>query len=91
MDMRVSEVFRAYEVSKANPAPRTERISRAEEKKDMLALSNNARDYQNVRKALKGVPDIRNDKVELLKGKIDSNTYDVSAKDVAGKIMSNIK
>ena len=86
--MRISEVFKTYEISGVTQAARTERISRAEEKKDMVALSNTAKDYQSVRKALSGVPDIRNEKVNFIKSKIDTNTYDVKASDVANKILS---
>ena len=87
--MRVLDVLKTYEISGINQTARTGRISRAEEKKDMLALSNTAKDYQNVRKALSGVPDIRNEKVDFIKSKIDTDSYDVKASDVAHKIISN--
>lgn len=59
-------------------------------KKDVLSLSNNAKDFQSVLKALKDVPDVRNDKVNELAAKVDSGSYDVEGKDIVDKIMNNI-
>lgn len=59
-------------------------------KKDVLSISNTAKDYQTVIKALKGVPDIRQDKVNKLIEDYQSGNYDVSGKDIAERIVKSI-
>jgi len=41
-------------------------------KKDVVSISNQAKDFQTAMKALKEIPDIRKDKVEELARKIES-------------------
>lgn len=59
-------------------------------KTDIISISNQAKDYQTVMKALKDVPDIRKEKVEGLIEKFQSGTYDVKETDVADKILKSI-
>ncbi|MCX7746380.1 MAG: flagellar biosynthesis anti-sigma factor FlgM [Clostridia bacterium] len=57
-------------------------------KKDVVSISNQAKDFQTVMKALKEVPDIRTEKVRELSEKYDAGSYDPKDKDVADKIVS---
>jgi len=59
-------------------------------KKDVVSISNQAKDFQTAMKALKEIPDIRKDKVEELARKIESGTYKVSEEDIADKILKSI-
>jgi negative regulator of flagellin synthesis FlgM len=59
-------------------------------KKDVLSISNTAKDYQTVIKALKDVPDIRQDKINKLIEDYQSGSYDVSGKDIAERIVKSI-
>lgn len=88
--MVVSKASRLYGVYEAPAANAKQRSSRAEEKKDMVTLSTQAKDYQTVKRALSDIPDVRADKINALKAKIDNGTYDVQASDVADKIFSQL-
>jgi len=67
-----------------------ENSSGAVSKKDAISISNQAKDFQTVMKALKNVPDIREDKVNELADKYKTDSYDVSGRDVADKIIKSI-
>lgn len=69
---------------------RIENASGIVSKKDAISISNQAKDYQTVMKALKDVPDIRRDKVDELAGKYEKDGYDASGRDVADKIIKSI-
>lgn len=70
-----------------NKVNKTEGVSR---KKDVLSISNEAKDFQTVMKALKDVPDIRQDKVNEIAKKYRSGKYNIDSKDVADKIVKSI-
>ena len=59
-------------------------------KKDVLSISNEAKDYQTVYKALKDVPDIRQNKVAELSGRFETGSYNVTGKDVADKVINAV-
>ncbi len=59
-------------------------------KKDVLSISNEAKDFQTVYKALRDVPDIRESKVGDILGSIESGSYNVTGRDVAGKVVSTV-
>lgn len=59
-------------------------------KRDVLSISEEAKDFQTVRKALKDVPDIREEKVRDVLRSLESGSYNVSGCDVANKIISNV-
>ena len=90
MDMRISSVRNPYEVYQTQSANNVSRLSRAEEKKDIVALSGQAKDYQVASRALKEVPDVRQDRINEIQSKIESGTYNVSSKDIAAKLMGNL-
>lgn len=59
-------------------------------KKDMLSISNEAKDFQTVYKVLKDIPDIREAKVGDILGSMESGSYNVTGRDVAGKVISTV-
>lgn len=59
-------------------------------KKDIVSISSQAKDYQTVMKALRDVPDVRQDKVNELVDKYQSGNYDVNGKDIADKIIKSV-
>jgi len=90
MDMKISNLIRTHEIQRPNaPAP-SERMSRAEERTDMVTLSSQAKDFSAAKKALVNTPDIRADKVQSLKARIDSGTYNVTGMDVANKLFAQL-
>ena len=59
-------------------------VGAPEEKVD---LSTKARDVQSIKNALAGIPDIREEKVQELRARIEAGTYNVSGEKIAGKIV----
>lgn len=58
-------------------------------KKDVVSISNQAKDFQTVLKSLKDIPDVRNDKVQELSEKYKSGNYNVSGKSIADRIINS--
>ncbi|NLK27005.1 MAG: flagellar biosynthesis anti-sigma factor FlgM [Clostridiales bacterium] len=56
---------------------------------DKLEISQIGKDYQVAKQILKSVPDVRKDRVNEIKARIASGTYDVSAREVADKLVDN--
>ena len=71
-------------------AGRIGKIGSVASKKDVLSISNEAKDFQIVNKALKDVPDIRQSKVAELLGKFETDSYNVTGRDVADKVVNAI-
>lgn len=59
-------------------------------KKDELTISGAAKDFQTVMKALKDVPDVRQDKVSEIGSQMESGTYSVDSGDVSSKIIESL-
>jgi len=91
--MRISNqqmIVRTYEVQRPNKQESPERMSRAEERTDMVTLSSRAKDFSVAKKALDSAPDIRAEKVEGIKARIEAGTYNVTGMDVAEKLFAKI-
>lgn len=71
-------------------AGRIGKVGSVASKKDVLSISNEAKDFQTVNKALKDVPDIRQSKVAELLGKLESGGYKVSGRDMVDKVVNTI-
>lgn len=69
---------------------KTEKTDNVTGKKDVVSISNQAKDIQTAMKALKDIPDIRKDKVEKLTRKLETGTYGVTEEDIADKILKSI-
>lgn len=57
--------------------------------KDKLEISQMGKDYQVAKQAVSQTSDIREDKVNEIKARITSGTYDITAKDVASKLVDS--
>ena len=88
-NMRISGDFMKIigEYNKTNKVNNVGRTQSVQGKKDVMTLSNQAKDYQVARKAVYEAPDIRSDKVKELEQKYASGTYNVSSNDVAEKLL----
>lgn len=69
---------------------KVDKANNVEGKKDAVSISNKAKDFQTVMKALKDVPDIRQEKLNELADRYDSGNYDVSGNDIADKVLNSI-
>lgn len=84
----ISKIFKINSVGKKREVKETASIQGG---KDELTISQKAVDYAITAKALKiikAMPDIREEKVNAIKEKIDSGTYKVKGKDIAEKMLS---
>ena len=66
------------------------RTDRLAPKKDVVSISGQAKDFQSVMKALKNVPDIRQDKVDEIMRKYQAGNYTVDGRDVVEKAARTI-
>lgn len=80
-----NKVSQMYQTSKVNAVDSTKKVG----KSDQLEISQTGKDYQTVKKAVAGVSEVRMDKVEEIKRKLASGTYDVSMNEVADKLLDN--
>ncbi len=81
---KLASIYETYNKQTVSKYKSTQKV----DKKDEVALSSTAKDFQSVYKALANVPDIRQDKVDTLKQQIASGSYNVEAKEVAEIILS---
>lgn len=85
--MRINGIKNINNAYKANAADRISKVSKVKKEKDSLAISDVAKELQIAKKAVKNTPDIRYDKVNDIKRRMKSGSYDVTAKEVADKII----
>lgn len=57
---------------------------------DKVELSAASRDIQKIQEVLKNTPDVRAEKVQELKSKIESGQYRVDAREIANKMISDL-
>lgn len=86
--MRIDKINNIYETYKKQSISKAQSVTKTS-KKDEVALSEVAKDFQSVYKLLVATPDIREDKVNAVKEKINSGTYNVKTEEVAEKILSS--
>lgn len=69
---------------------KVEKVDSVNSKKDVVSISNEAKDIQTVMKALKNTPDIRSELVDKLREKYEAGEYEVKETDIADKILKSI-
>ncbi|AEV70536.1 flagellar biosynthesis anti-sigma factor FlgM [Acetivibrio clariflavus] len=69
---------------------KVDKVDSVSSKKDVVSISNEAKDIQTVMKALKNTPDIRSELVERLREKYEAGEYQVKETDIADKILKSI-
>lgn len=85
--MRINGIKNINNAYKVNATDRISKASKIKKEKDSLAISDVAKELQIAKKAIKNTPDIRYDKVNDIKKRIQSGTYNVTAKEVADKMI----
>jgi negative regulator of flagellin synthesis FlgM len=68
---------------------KVDKASGVASKKDVVSISNQAKDFQTALRSLKDLPDVRNEKVNELAERYKSGSYDVSGKNIADKIINS--
>jgi negative regulator of flagellin synthesis FlgM len=73
-----------------NKVDRTSKLGKVASKKDELTISGAAKDFNVVMKALRQVPDIREDRVNEILQKMENGNYSVSSSDIADKMIKTL-
>ena len=82
-----NQVAQIYQTNKAKTtAEKTEKTSAFS---DALQLSQTGKDMQVAKQAVKDAPDVREDRVNEIKSKLASGTYNVSGEEIADKLVNN--
>jgi negative regulator of flagellin synthesis FlgM len=70
---------------------RVENLNNVQGIKDNIKISEVGKDYTIAQKALKDVPDVRQDKIDAVKAKMESGEFTkVKSEDIADKIIGGI-
>lgn len=80
-----NKVNQMYQASKVQAVTGVKKAG----KSDQLEISQTGKDFQTVKQAVASTEEVRMDKVEDLKQRIASGTYDVSMNEVADKLLDN--
>lgn len=80
----LNQVSQLYQASK----PKKVLKNKEKDTADKFEISQSAKDYQTAKAAMKSTPDIREGKVTQLKEAVASGTYNVSAAEIADKMVS---
>lgn len=84
----IPKITGVYEKQKS--VGKIEKSSAVSSKKDIVSISNQAKDFQTVQKALKNVPDIRQNRVNELTVKYESGQYNANGRDIAESIIKSM-
>ncbi|WP_058485996.1 flagellar biosynthesis anti-sigma factor FlgM [Defluviitalea phaphyphila] len=84
--MKITRVNQILKIYNKNNTIRSEKINKSNGR-DEFNISQQGKDFQTALEALSKVPDIREDKVNDIKRRIKSGTYNISAEEVANKIV----
>lgn len=83
----INKIYKSFSVDRKSG---TKEVTDLQSKKDELTISQKAMDYQIVNKGMKAIgqiPDIREDKVNAIREKMDKGLYDLDGNDIAEKII----
>ncbi|MBE6024482.1 MAG: flagellar biosynthesis anti-sigma factor FlgM [Cellulosilyticum sp.] len=80
----VSRIYNTYSTQMASSAKDTDKAK----SKDEVDFSTQAKDFAAIKKMLSDVPEVREDKVQDIKQRMENGTYNVSSEEVASKILS---
>ena len=81
------ELIQQYKINEKVRSESEKQINGNVVPEEKVSLSSTARDIQQVEKAIEKLPDVREEKVQELKNRIELGTYDVSGEEIAGKML----
>ncbi|MTI46809.1 flagellar biosynthesis anti-sigma factor FlgM [Sporosalibacterium faouarense] len=85
---KIQKILQSYNSQQVNKKDtKTSRLS----KKDELKLSTEAKDFQTAMKAVKKIPDIRQEKVTSIKRQVETGTYEIDSGKIVEKMLSNVE
>ena len=80
----INKVNQLYQATKPKKAKETG----SADIRDKYEVSKSGQDYQTAKTAVKASPDIREDKVSRIRDALATGTYNVSAQEIADKMVS---
>lgn len=86
--MRVDAYNKVMQLYQSNNKTNTTKVNETKSS-DKVEISSTGRDYQVAKKAIANVPDIRMDKVNDIKKRMESGTYNINMEEVADKLLEN--
>lgn len=88
---QLSNALGVYKNQKIN-GQKVQRVQHAKDtrQKDQIQLSEKAQDFKTILKTVRESQDIRSDKVESIKERMQSGEYKVSSSDIAEKMLKDI-
>lgn len=86
--MRIDAYNKVNQLYQAATVKKTSGVNKVASS-DSLEISRSGKDYQIAKNALKKVPDVREDKVAQLKTAMASGNYNVSAEELANRLVEN--
>lgn len=86
--MRIDAFNKISQLYKANSTQKVSKMNGVKSP-DSVEISRLGKDYQIAKQAVAQTPDIRTEKVDAIKERIASGTYDVSANELADKLINN--
>jgi negative regulator of flagellin synthesis FlgM len=85
--MRINGVNNIDQVYKSKKTSKAYNAQGVESSKDVVTLSNFAKDLSVAKKAVNQTPDVRMERVNSLKAQIEAGEYNISASQIAEKML----
>ncbi|MDR5659769.1 flagellar biosynthesis anti-sigma factor FlgM [Serpentinicella sp. ANB-PHB4] len=85
---QLSKVMNLYNKNKSAAVDKAEGVK---SKKDQVEISDKAKEFQIAMKAFKALPDIRENKVNEIKQRIETGSYNVSGQEIAEKMVQSVQ
>lgn len=85
--MRIDAINRVYDAYNSKSKVSAVKTNKSDSQ-DQVAFSTQAKDFATIKKMLKDVPEVRQERVDELKEQINNGTYNVSSNEVAQKILA---
>lgn len=80
-----NQIAQLYGVQQSASTQKTQSVTKL---RDQVSISQTAKDYQIAKNAVSQASDIREDKVAMLKAKVESGDYHIEPDDFASKLLA---
>jgi len=88
MSFRIDGVRPTTDIHKADRTASVKKAGSVSKKMDAVALSSEAKDFQVALRALKDVPDVRENRVDEVMAKISSGGFNMSSSEIASRLLA---
>ncbi len=86
--MRIDAYNKISQIYQTNAVKKTTKTAGAVAA-DQVEISRAAKDYQVARQSVANLQDVRTDKINDIKGRMESGTYNISMEEVADKLVES--